>query len=180
MSSPSSTDWCISLTTFLPSTFVTSIVRLDYLLQPAFTSPDQTWDMMPTVLWALIELNLLIICPSLFTLPQFGLAIAPSIFSSSSTRSGPAITPKSLLTFDQTMTPGRKYNKYGELFDDTTDRGFDMSALGCSVPTEVKVEGSGHCESLPSSGDATNTANRAWDAKPQDRRDSECCIIQTK
>jgi hypothetical protein len=136
----------MSLTTFRNSTFVTSIVRLDYLLQPSFTSPDQTWEMMPTILWAVIELNLLIICPSMFTLRKFGIKIAPSIFGSSKSSQN---TPPSLRTFGRSIAARRKHNVYGELVEQTTDRDFDMTTLGRGQPTEVSADGGG-LRKLPS------------------------------
>lgn len=117
------------------STFVTSIIRLYYLLQPSFTSPDQTWDMMPTILWAVVELSLLIICPSMFTLRKFGVRIAPTLFSSSKTQqSGDA--PKDFRTFGQSAAPIRKMlNKYSVLGDQSTDFGLES---GIPLPNLTK------------------------------------------
>ncbi|CAJ2502840.1 Uu.00g102340.m01.CDS01 [Anthostomella pinea] len=120
------------------ATFVTSIVRLYYLLQPTFQSPDQTWDIMPTILWALVELNLLVMCPSMFTMRKFGVHVAPSIFGSYNSKQTPESTPKALRTFGHSMTPRRKVNKYGELIDETADRGFDMTTLGCALLFELQ------------------------------------------
>lgn len=181
LSSHTSHNCCVSLTIFRISTFVTSIVRLYYLLQPSFTLPDQTWEMMPTILWAMIELNLLVICPSMFTLRKFGTRIAPSIFGSSKgTKPSSENTPKSLRTFGRSYTSGRKYNQYGELFDQTADRDFDMTTLGCNEPTEVNVDGGGRRKSPSPSSDSTNAINKARDDHLKEAPGSKYHILQTK
>ncbi|KAK8086043.1 hypothetical protein PG994_001017 [Apiospora phragmitis] len=51
-------------------TIITSLIRCAYL--PEFLgSEDQTWAMAPSSLWASIEVNLFVICPSMLTLYEF-------------------------------------------------------------------------------------------------------------
>ncbi|KAI1862647.1 uncharacterized protein JN550_010172 [Neoarthrinium moseri] len=162
------------------ATFVTSIIRLYYLLQPTFTSPDQTWDMMPTILWALIELNLLVMCPSMFTMRKFATAIAPSIFASSGTNSSSTVTPKVLRTFGQSIAPRRKHNKYGELFDETAGRDFDMATLGCGKPMSVSADGNGRGKTSSPTSNPSAAINQMWDARDRYEEESEGGMIQTK
>jgi hypothetical protein len=106
--------------------------------------------MMPTILWAVIELNLLVICPSMFTLRGFAGKLLPKLFGSTFDASSADKNNNnnknngtSIRTFGQSMNGrGRRYNKYGELEDGGTVD-FDLQTLGRSEPTEVSVQGGG-------------------------------------
>ncbi|KAI1258932.1 hypothetical protein F5Y18DRAFT_323816 [Xylariaceae sp. FL1019] len=164
------------------ATFITSIIRLYYLLQPEFSSPDQTWDIMPTIVWALVELNLLVICPSMFTLRKFAIKVAPTVFSGKSTSASatPQRTPKSLRTFGQTVNSRRKHDEYGELVEEHHGNdGFDMNTLGPATQTKVQVWGRGSGLRSRDSSPMSNNAE-AGNGRQNDDWNSEDGIVYTR
>ncbi|KAK7755543.1 hypothetical protein SLS62_002477 [Diatrype stigma] len=169
------------------ATFVTSIIRLVLLFSPTFSSPDQTWDMCYTIVWAIIEIQLLVICPSLCTLRAFARHVAPSwagdstkpsAYASNQYRKGYRRSYRTIA--DSSLS--KRADKYGDKAEDDAVflRSFSKSA---QVPHEFTVEGNhghgGHTKS-GSSGEISADSGVWGSPRAIGGDDLEHGIVQTK
>ncbi|RYP75635.1 hypothetical protein DL770_007368 [Monosporascus sp. CRB-9-2] len=128
------------------------------------------------LVWAIIEIQLLVICPSLCTLRAFARHLAPRLMGDYATTSAPVGSRyrKSFRTIGESSVP-RKLNTYKE---DTDDTMFHLRSLG-GAPHEVQIEGQSRTNRAgSSSSDDTEANNRTFDPRPGD--DLERAIIQTR
>ncbi|RYO75447.1 hypothetical protein DL766_002534 [Monosporascus sp. MC13-8B] len=128
------------------------------------------------LVWAIIEIQLLVICPSLCTLRAFARHLAPRLMGDYPTTSAPVDSRyrKSFRTIGESSVP-RKLNIYKE---DTDDTMFHLRSFG-GAPHEVQIEGQSRANRAGSpSSDDTEANNRTFDPRPGD--DLERAIIQTR
>ncbi|RYP70386.1 hypothetical protein DL771_005507 [Monosporascus sp. 5C6A] len=137
--------------------------------------PSKVLDSKPFV-WAIIEIQLLVICPSLCTLRAFARHLTPRLMGDYATTSAPIGSRyrKSFRTIGESSVP-RKLNTYKEVADDTM---FHLRSLG-GAPHEVQIEGQSRANRAgSSSSDDTEANNQTFDPRPGD--DLERAIIQTR
>ncbi|RYP40513.1 hypothetical protein DL767_001642 [Monosporascus sp. MG133] len=128
------------------------------------------------LVWAIIEIQLLVICPSLCTLRAFARHLAPRLMGDYATTSAPVGSRyrKSFRTIGESSVP-RKLNTYREDADDTM---FHLRSFG-GAPHEVQIEGQSRTNRAgSSSSDCTEANNRTFEPRPGD--DLERAIIQTR
>ncbi|RYP52370.1 hypothetical protein DL768_002481 [Monosporascus sp. mg162] len=160
-------------------TVVTSVVRA-CILPGLFSDPDETWVTAPASFWALLELNLLIICGAMPTLRRFLNHVAPSLMRSSGhdSRSDPN-TPRTRSFGTSGKRRKQYYARFGSSREEDEVEFETLSRMGA----KKHKNGEGSTTVVIGAQTATvetGVEDSSWNARFRGEDNSDKAIVTTK